>query len=330
MIFPDSYSTTMGSATDTRAIISSIKETIVSDGIDTVTLNVTPVKNVHPLFITGYNTGEERIRLFTHPISFNDFRGKDYLCTDLRLFIAKGTPPYELEKGIRNQTEFDFAKSRAILNLRWIAGETSGIRNALGFASVVYANWLGQVIARAFSLDFKDQSVVMVIACAFYRSLFEEEFEFDETNIQALGMSMSSSLKMPTDLVFGTLDKLEPMNDIHDLCTTISKNLENLRPERFNPAILLNMVANNWYGQNAKEILAVAIEHPPTWITIVYTALKQRTYKTSMIYQVAERIGKRGASDTFLVAFNNYVKEQMTLESRGLNKLPAFDIPDFE
>lgn len=329
MIFNDSYDTTMGSVTDTRAIISSIKETIVSDGIDTVSLGVSPMGQYHPIFITGFFPGEDKIHLFTHPISFNNFREKNYLCTDLRLFVRKGTHPSNIMEGIRNATEFDFAKSRAILNLRWCAGNYSSIRNSMGFAANVYASWMGQAISRAFALDFKDQTTVVIIAFAFYRTLFEENFEFNEDTVQSLAMAMGPVLKVPSDLAFEVLDKLEPMKDITDFCTAVSRHLENLRPERFNPAVLLNLIANNWFGQNAKEILSVAIEHPPTWISIVYTALKQRTYKTSMIFQVAERIGKRGVSDTFLISYNNYVKEQLTLESRGLT-LPPLLIPDFD
>lgn len=326
MIFADSYQTTMGSVTDTRPIVSAIRESIIADGIDKFTLGVSPMGNIHPVFITGFFDSEEKIRLFTHPISVFNFKDKDYLCTDLRLFVKKGTHPGDIISGVRNHTEFDFAKSRAMINMRWLAGGYGAIRNSLGFAANVYSTWLAQVIARAFALDYKDQTVVMLVTFAFYRSLFENEFEFSEDNIQALALNAATAMKIPTELCFEVLEKLEPMKDVHDMCAQISKNLENLRPERFNPAVLLNLIANNWYGQGAKEILSVSLEHPPTWVSIVYTALKQRTYKNSTIYQVAERIGKRGASDTFLMSFNNMVKEQLVMEAFN----PPIVIPDFD
>lgn len=330
MFYIDSYQTTMGSLIDTRPITSAIREAIVADGIDSVTLGVSPMRDYHPVFLTGYYDSEEKIRLFTHPISVFNFRNKNYLCTDLRLFITKGTSPSDIMKGVRNQTEFDFAKSRAILSMRWCSGSASSIRNTLGFAAATYATWIGQTLARAFALDYKDQTIVNVIAFAFYRGLFDNEFDIsDEGTRQALAMTLARDMKVPPEFGFDVLDKLGPMSDVNALCESISKNLENLRPERFNPAILLNLIANSWFGQGAKEILSVALEHPPTWCALVYASIKQRTYKNSNIAQITERIGKRGVSDNYVMSYNNLVKEQLSPESLFAH-MDKIEIPKFD
>jgi hypothetical protein len=71
----------------------------------------------------------------------------------------------------------------------------------------------------------------------------------------------------------------------------------------------LTVTRNSWYGTNAKEIISVALEHPPTWAAIVFTALNERTFKNSMIYKIAERFGKRGASDEFIDSYISLVKD---------------------
>jgi hypothetical protein len=72
---------------------------------------------------------------------------------------------------------------------------------------------------------------------------------------------------------------------------------------------LLTIVRNSWFGTNAKDYIAVALEHPPTWMAIVYTAIVERTYKNSMIYRVAEKAGKRGGAEEFIKNYTALVKE---------------------
>jgi hypothetical protein len=84
--------------------------------------------------------------------------------------------------------------------------------------------------------------------------------------------------------------------------------MENVRLAKFNSAILLSVMANSWYGTNAKEIISISLEHPPTWIALVYTALSEKTFKSSAIFKAADRLGKRGVADQFMMAYTSLVK----------------------
>ena len=324
-MFKDSYSTSMGSMYNLKPIVSSIQEAIIRDNISTMSLGVLENNGIKPVFITGAFDSEDKIPLFTHPISIFNFNGNNYLFTDLRLFIKKGANPFEVEKSIRNTTEYDFAKSRAVLNLVWIAEGVGSIKNDMRFCEVVYSAWLSQVIARAFALDFKDQTIVNVMASLFYQSLFSDIDSLSEEDKHKLTVHTMETTKAPNDLVKSVVDKIKPFKDIHDWCEQLNHVLENVRFTKFNSAVLLNAVASSWYGQGAKEILSVSLEHPPTWCAMVYTALKQRTYKNSMVYQVAERMGKRGAADQFLSSFTMLVRQRLTLEAAGIPEIPDFE-----
>lgn len=327
-MFKDSYSTSMGSMYNVKPVVSGIQEAIIRDNINTMSLGVLENNGIKPVFITGSFDSEDKIPLFTHPISIFNFNGNSYLCTDMRLFIRKGVAHddyYDVEKRIRNTTEFDFAKSRAVLNLVWIAEGVGSVKNDLLFCEVVYAAWLSQVISRAFALDFKDQTIVNIMASLFYQSLFYDIDSSSEEDKHKLTVHTMETTKAPEDLVSQVVNKVKPFKDIHDWCQQLNQVLENVRFTKFNAAVLLNSISSSWYGQGAKEILAVSLEHPPTWCAMVYTALKQRTYKNSMVYQVAERMGKRGAADQFLNSFNMLVRQHVTLESLGYPEIPDFE-----
>ena len=324
-MFVDSYSTSMGSMYNVKPVIHAIQESIIQDSLTSMSLGVLENGGVKPVFITGSFSSEDKIPLFTHPISIFNFNGNSYLCTDLRLFIRKGYMFDDIEKRIRNTTEYDFAKSRAVLNLVWIAEGAGSIKNDLRFCEVVYAAWLSQVISRAFALDFKDQTIVSIMASLFYQNLFGDIDSLSEEDKHKLTVHTMETTKAPSDLVKEVVDKIKPFKDIHDWCEQLNTVLENVRFTKFNAAVLLNAISTSWYGQNAKEILAVSLEHPPTWCAMVYTALKQRTYKNSMVYQVAERMGKRGAADQFLTSYMMLVRQRVTLEAMGYPEIPDFE-----
>jgi len=323
MIYKDSYQTTVGSAFVTKQIETAIKESMIKDGLDNINLNVYKEGKFNPVFITGSLPNDVEIPLITHPITIN-FRDKNYLCTDLRLFIRKDTPINNIESGVKNLTEFNFHKSRGILNLIWLNDGVNQIKNGLSFAGIVFSAWLAEVIAKNYALDFKDQTTLSIITSYYYQTLFSNEKEIDDDTKQKMAVHTIKATKAPAEFVFEIFDKIGPMNSINDYCSTVVNILENVRLKNFSLAMLLTIIRNSWYGTNAKEIISVAIEHPPTWCALVFTALNERTFKNSVIYKIVERFGKRGASDEFNSNYILLIKENINLAKE------EFVIKEFE
>lgn len=311
MIYDDSYKTVIGSAFNTKNIELAIKECIIKDQIDYVNLNVNKNGKFIPIFITGIFGGESKIPLFTHPLAIFNFNHKNYLCTDLRLFIRDTTTVSEVENNIKNRTEYNFAKSRAILNLLWLNDDVLNIKNTLSFASGIFSAWLADVISKAYALDYKDRTTISIITSFYYQTLFENKKVFDEESKQKMAVHTINVTKSPGSYVLEVFDQIQTMEDIEDYCRNISTIVENVRLKVFNLAVLLTIIKSSWYGTNAKEILSIALEHPPTWSAIVYTALNERSYKNSIIYRLAEQLGKRGLADEFLMQYRNLVKSSI-------------------
>jgi hypothetical protein len=318
MIFEDSYQTTIGSAFDVKQILVSIKEAIIKDGLNRNNLNVCNDGNFKPLFITGGLPSESNIPLFTHPIILFNFNHENYLCTDLRLYVRKDSDINEIEKSIKNLTEYNFVKSRTILNLVWLNDGINDIKNSLYFASTIFSAWLSETISKSFALDYKDQTTIAIITSYYYQTLFMDNNTFDESSIQKMAVHTIKATKAPSELVFQIFEKITNMTDANSYCENIVNIVENVRLKNFNLAVLLTIVKNSWYGTNAKEILSVSIEHPPTWIAIVYASLSERTYKNSSIYRIAERFGKRGASDEFINGYKRLVKDNLNVAREEL------------
>lgn len=323
--FKDSYETTVGSVLDTKRVETSLKESFIKDSTGYVNLNIKQLGAVRPVFITGYYASEADIPLFTHPITILDHRKEFALCTDLRFFIRKDTPLDNIRSGVKNLTEFNFSINRTMLSMFWLNEESSKLKNNLQFAGTVFSAWLAEAISKTYALDFKDQTTLAVITSYYYQSLFSDKKVFDEDEKQRMTMRTMKDTKAPAEFVFQIFDKIEPINDINDYVENVVRILENVRLKNFNLPMLLTIVKNSWYGTSAKEIISVALEHPPTWCAVVFAALSERTYKTSMIYRIAERFGKRGGADEFMANFINMLKELKAEETPSSVSVRAFE-----
>lgn len=323
-IFKDCYETTFGASVDTKRIVTSLKESMIKDGLGQVSLNVRNDGEFKPVFVTGSSPSENEIPLFAHPISVLNFQHASYVCADLRLFVRKDTPLDKVEDSVKNRTEYNFVKSRAILSLMWQDGQYSKLRTNLAFAGTVYAAWLSESIAKTYGLNFKDQTVLAILSSMFYQSLFSEESTFDEDAKQRMAVHTIKATNAPSELVFQVFDKVSDLSTIESFCSAVSAVTEDVRLRNFNLPVLLTIVKNSWYGTNAKEIISVGLEHPPTWVSVVYTALSERTYKTSMIFRLAERFGKRGAADEFIKNYHMLMAE-MTVKAESAPTFKSFD-----
>jgi len=293
---------------------------LVSDLIYTRTLDISTGYDVKPVFVTGLNFSEADIPFFAHPLLVKNNKGIPFLCTDIRPFISSN--PNELD-GFKpkNITEFNFIKSRTILNMAWLVGGVSQIRSSLPLAGMVFAGWLSETIAKRFALDPKDQLTIAVASHYYYQSLFSETGLFDEDAIQRMAIQTSSATKVDSKFIFEVFDKLKPMQNLQSLCDNIKEVTENIRLKDLNVGLLYNIVGNDWFGLNAKEIVAVALEHPPTWCALVYTALSERTFKNSNIARIAERYSKGNLSRNFTQSYVELVQSYISEKQKPMLSL---------
>jgi hypothetical protein len=323
-LYQDSYETSVGGMLVSKPIRTAILE--MSIRVMPNSLDVKYEGDVKPLFVTGTRMEEDHVPLFTHPITVFNANHGNWLATDLRLFVRKDAPIDNLEASVKNLTEFNFAKSRGILNLIWVNGGVGRIKNSLQFASSVYSAWLSEIISKTYALDFGDKTTVSVIASFFYQTLFLDKDEYDEEDRMKMASHTITATKVPSERVLQIFDKIGKMSTIDDLCRYIVDITQNVRLKGFNVPMLLTLVKNSWYGTNAKEIISVSLEHPPTWAAIVYSALSERSYKNSTVYRIAEPLGKRGGSDEFLKNYVGMVKETKDVSMEAQQIL----IRDFE
>lgn len=309
-IFRTAYDTTVGSGAVLNKITDAIKESEVRDSYSNLQ-DVISNPEMPVVIIAGHYTSQDNIPFFHHPLELSlrdpiTKESKSYLYTDVRILVAK-----RLGSGvgsglrIRNETEFMFNIARTTMSSAWLTSRPEIFRDISFVPVSVYSSWISEAVARRYALDAKDQMTLAVICALFYQSLFVSHYHEIKDNEDKIAHAIIRATRAPSQMVFDVLGKVTAMNDIKDLCTNIKDILENTRLDDFNEGILVTAIGSTWFGTNAKEMMAIALEHPPTWLTLVFYSFTERSYKNSIIAKIASRYLAAKGGDSYVKAFSS-------------------------
>lgn len=307
-IYDTVYNTTLGSIIDTKVITSRIIESFIKDDLHKENCGIDNGLKIKPVYITDYYDSEKNIPLFTHSILVQH-KGTDYLCTDLRLYI--NTKEYKINKNlkdsVKNRTEYNFIRGKSIIELAWLNDDLSYLKDNLKFAAQIFAVNISEAVSRTYVLDPSDKLKLNILGMVYYRSLFLEKDELSYDNKESAMIHTIKSLGINEKLFRSTIDGLNDLRDVNDFISGIKIALENDRLRNFNLVVLLTLIRNSWYGNNSKEYISASLEHIPTWLAIVYTALTEKTYKSSGVYNICEKVKRAGNAEMFMKSYESLV-----------------------
>lgn len=318
----DSYSTTIGSSFDTRRIINPIKEAVITDDLDTQrenTLGLSAFGGFHPLFITGTYPSENKVPNFPHPISIMGIRGKNFICSDLRLVLRenKGGP---FTDRIKNKQEFDFIMNRHKFTTLWVAGRTGEFRTSLRFGALAFSTWLSNALGHLKGLDPYQKLQAQTVLLCYYADLTNTPYDIEQNDYRTNQVPwvdgiMRGAFKGVEETIRAIGPK--PMLTLEDCITRIKEVLDTPLLNSVNAGTMIASIKSHWFGQGVEpqKIIGVAVEDPPTWCALVYAALTYSGYKNSMIAQTVDRLGKRGENESFIASVQDLFQATIRLES---------------
>lgn len=267
--------------------------------------------------IIGGTSDQEGIPVFSHPLLIESNTQKSLYC-DFRTVLANRLNQANEKPIIKNKTEFDLIKARFALNLIWLAAPPTLLRDVSTVHGSMYAAWVSEGIANKFNLDPKERFYLAIIAAAFYYTLFLDKDKLDEEDKEKMQAFAIKYTKAPYNMISEVVEQITELNNITDFCNTTKAILQNPRIESLNAGLMVNILGGSWFGTNARENMAVALEHPPTWIALCFCALRDRTYRNSGISRIGERYEKHKGGDLFIKGIvsliNNYSDKEQQMD----------------
>lgn len=267
-------------------------------------IKIKPFSNHHltlnPVILYGLSDVEKSIPVFNHPIVNVEHK---WIALDLRSCVQLSDDKESYE--IRNESEFNLALQRFILTAMWFVEKESALYT-LKLAHFAFANWLSDNLTKKFGLDMNNQLQLKILALIYYSRLFTDTYTEDD--FTKLLVRSKDEIVIPK-LLEEVRDQIGDLETIDDFCKACYDVTKNIRLKNLDYNVMVNIVANNWVGGSGKELAMLSLEHPPTWISLVYSSLTQRSFKKSYITGIVDKMDKRGKGEEFLKALIGITKD---------------------
>ncbi len=252
-----------------------------------------PDKGIPLEGILAVMPGDDEIPNFSHPIKA-EFKSGTYYVIDARPFLKLERNG---EVSITNLTDYKFLLFRAGLNNAW-DGEPDDLLGLGDLATIAFIRWLTNTLTSRFGLDPENQVRLTTVTIFYWYSLFrDEEFSDRDKNNILKKLTKVSFVPMSTSMTM--VDDIPYMPNITDYIEVVKDVVGSSRLENLNIGILYSMLGGSWFGLNAKEVIAVSLEHPPTFIAMVLSALESRSYRKTYIGKLVLDNDKRGMGNEF-------------------------------
>lgn len=305
-IFKTAYDTSVCSGFRMQEVSEKLKAGVYSGAFRQLSVLLKNTDQTVMLYLLqGGNSSADVVPYFNHPFPVKGDQ-KDHhtgeaninFAVDVRHF-GKYNAPNETFV-VRNRSEYMWNIRRALLNQLWRTERAEIFRDISTIPAAVYSSLISESIARRFALDPSEQAIIAVVACYYYHCLFSDEKEFDEFTLNKIVGTIARVTRVPADKVFSIVDGMRVLTSLDDLCQACREKTASIRLEDFNLGVLVAVCSGTWFGTNARENLAVGLEHVPTWLMIVMASLNDATFKRSVLSKIVVRYDKGGAGASFI------------------------------
>lgn len=295
MIYQTAYDTTACAALRMKETLENLQRARISGAVREVSIPTShDPQGVHLCLLEGGNAGADVVAYFNHPLRMSSPKDDEVvLAVDVRNF-GKWSQPHSAYV-VRNRTEYLWSISRATLNAAWMQGAVETIRDISTVPMAVYCDLIAQVVQRRFALDNAERLQVQAVAAYFYQCLFTDATEFSQMQMSKMMGLIAQVTRIPVQTVMNWLEEMPPIRDIHGFCQACKSLTGSVALSDFNVRVLLEIVGGTWFGTNSREIIAVALEHPPTWVMIVTASLTEVTFMRSTLATISKRYDKGSA-----------------------------------
>lgn len=296
------YDTTACMAYKTQNIKDLISKAMVMGAVNVKTVKLSNTGQVIKVgLVEGGSTHSDTIPYFHHPVFVFDTTKSDeqepIVFIDVRDYGMYNKPQQRFV--VRNRVEYMWSIKRAILSHIWTHGRKETLRDLSMLPAAAFSSMISESVSRRYALDMAQQTTMQVLACYFYYCLFSDAKEFDETELNRVVGAISRCTKVQADYIYTVVAGLPVIESLDEFCKYTKEKTQSVSLTDFNTGILFAITGGNWFGTNARELMAVALEHVPTWVMITYGGVAEASFKRSVLAKLLERLAKRHSAEAF-------------------------------
>lgn len=290
MIYYSPYDTTLGKLYKTDAIKADIKAGLINREeyirVDEKTHVISVLPNV-------------KTKKFEHPLPIEIGQHKE-------VFVAADMVPFvkitrEGTHAIGNYPIYNLQKIRAALTAHIYQEGFSSLRDTGKDVLRTYVDNIVSVLSLSYQLSSDDYNAVRSITAWLYISMTHEEEYLGEVQYQSAlnkvatqtGISTAYLERYVTSKLYnGVEDYLEALKEFLTI-----PSIQQITPILFYNMLSKSIASANWNGVNKNEIMAISVEHIPTFIGILVTVLTEPGFKNTGLAKLAFRNFNKNAME---------------------------------
>ncbi len=248
---------------------------------------------------------------FSHPICM-DRNGQQVWVVDGRPFTSVTR---EGAYQVRDWAQHDLQLMRAQLSKFWAEGEQSLFITLGDFPVQAFATWLSEGITRKLYLNLSEDQVVKVCAAYYYLGLFQPSTQDAYSNDNAedrqrVFVMVARALRTTPETVESILGEAPMPTNINEFVQLIHERVDNTRIRQISVPLLYTILKSSWFTSSDQEMVCVAMEHVPTWVTLMYNGLNEklftRTYLSKMLLKLERNSAGKNFSRSLLTIIGNH------------------------
>lgn len=256
--------------------------------------------------------GEATLKPFGHPV-FVEAGDNSYFVGDTRSCTKENSQTGAFS--ITSISEYHIWLHRLVVQKRWQLYSPSDIYNLGAFQVRIYARWIADNIKRRFGIEPNEHMRLMAIAAYFFYCMNDipngQSDFYSETDINQIATVIARNTSTDVDTVISIMNEVPIMYSVDDLIRAIQKSSGTMRLDKFNNVMLYSIIGGTWFGTNAREIAAIAVEHPPTFAVLLYNALTNKGYTNSGLAQTVKPYMKHADALSFKANFDLMLMESL-------------------
>lgn len=302
-MFLSPYDTTAGSnAKGLVRIQSALEQALIEGSLGSIA-TVSDIK-----IVAENNAYTESIPPFNHPLAL----GGNKVAIDLRPFqnrILKDA------NNIITVPDGGFATlvvKQAMLELVW-REEPQRLSGLSDLVVSVFASWIAGTLSRRLNFPLTVEQDIAAIAAWFHLCQYETQSsqtigDIHSPEVLRLVTRISRTTYVKVERVLTLIELTGYVRTLAEFIDAVRK-LEDRRVLALNATLFFNLLAGSWFGgPAAREITAISVEYPPYFISMLHTAVTEKTYRKTPINEIAMRFSRGDAFGRFNNAFKHLVR----------------------
>lgn len=299
-IFYSPYDTTIGSKFNTDRSQTAIRQSL---GLNYPWMKINEANKT--IFIYPNSV----VPTFSHPLTIETVKGLTYTICDLSSFIRERQ---EGEYTVANKPLFSLQTIRTVLTADLINNGTRSIKSLSPNVVKTYVDLITSSLSMAFSLNNEEVLALRALSGWMYYSMLHNDPFSGELEFDALVAKLAREINIPSSFLYRYLDQ-EFYKSVGDFLEKIKQKINNPAVQKINEGLFYTVIAKNlnanvWIGLEKQEILAMSIEHIPTFIATLVICLSEQVFKNAGLTKMALRNFTRDKAN-FILAVNSIVND---------------------